>query len=299
MNLKEIYSENIVLKNGFTNEKKPIITFEIFPPKNIETTDSLQKLYKELEVLKNYNPALVSVTYGAGGSNKDLSFEIVKHLKRNMKFEVMPHFTCVCSSREHIGKSLNELESLNIENVLALRGDESKDIQVCYKDFKYASDLVRYVKYNTELSVAVAGYPEGHIDAPDIFTDIEHLKQKVDLGGDVVYTQLFFDNDKFFNFIQLACDAGVNVPIIPGILPILSYQQLEKMVKLTNVTIPKTLMDRIERFKDSTDDVKKLGVEFASYQCQQLIDSGVKGIHFYTLNKADSCAQILDNLSVY
>jgi methylenetetrahydrofolate reductase (NADPH) len=146
------------------------------------------------------------------------------------------------------------------------------------------------------LSVGVAGYPEGHIDALDLFADIENLKKKVDAGADAIYTQLFFNNDKFFSYVQLVRDAGIEVPIIPGIMPIISKKQVEKMTALANIGVPKSLWERIERCGDSPDDMKKLGIEFATIQCQQLIDAEVRGLHFYTLNKAYSTAQILENI---
>jgi methylenetetrahydrofolate reductase (NADPH) len=297
MRLKEIYSQRKTQKNMFFEEKLPVISFEVFPPKDDPDNAKTQGLYREFDLLKKFNPSLVSVTYGAGGSNREKSFDIVKTLCEK-DFTVMPHFTCVCSSKNEIEKQLQEINSLNIENILALRGDEPQDINVCHLDFKYANELVKYIKSNTDLSIAVAGYPEGHIDAPDLFTDIDNLKRKIDEGAEAIFTQMFFDNEKFYNYIHLVRDAGIDLPVVAGILPIISYQQIERMLTLAKVTMPVSLKNQLEKYKDNNADIKKLGIEFATYQCSQLFDTEVAGLHFYTLNKAHSVSEILENLSV-
>ncbi len=286
MNLKDIYSQ----------DNKTVISYEIFPPKNDETGEKTEKLYSEIAELNKFSPALISVTYGAGGSNKAQSLEIVQELCAK-KFNVMPHFTCVCSNKEQINKYLSELSKLNIENILALKGDEPQDCLVCHRDFRYANELVEYLKSETNFSIAVAGYPEGHIEAPDLQTDIKNLKRKINAGSDAIFTQMFFDNDKFFRYIELLEKENIKVPVIAGILPILSYQQLDKMLSLAKVTVPKKLMENLEKFKDNKDDIKKLGIDFATEQCAQLIENGVKGLHFFTLNKSYSVSNILKNLT--
>lgn len=285
MKLKDIYkSEN-------TN-----ISYEIFPPKNDINGDKMSRLFEEIELLKKFSPALISVTYGAGGSNKNNSFNIVKHLT-DCKLNVMPHFTCVCSSKKEIDSYLENLKTINIENILALRGDEPKDNNICYLDFRYANELVEYLRQITEFSIGVAGYPEGHILAPDIHTDIKNLKKKITAGADVIYTQMFFDNNKFFQYIELLEKENINIPVVAGILPILSYEQLEKMLSLAKITLPKKLMEKLDKYKDNKDDIKKIGIDFATEQCQELISNKVKGIHFYTLNKSYSTVKILKNLN--
>lgn len=285
MKLKEIY-----------NTERTQISYEVFPPKNDNDGCKTSKLFDEILSLKKYNPALVSVTYGAGGSNKDHSFEIVKYLSEK-KINVMPHFTCACSSKEQINSYLNDLKSLNLENILALRGDEPKDNTVCYLDFKYANELVEYLKIHTVFSIAVAGYPEGHISAPDLKTDIHNLKKKLNAGADVIFTQMFFDNNKLFQYADLLEKENINTPIVAGILPILSYEQLEKMLSLAKVTLPKKLIEQLEKYKDNKDDIRKVGIDFATEQCEELIANKIKGIHFYTLNKSYSTSKILDNLN--
>lgn len=285
MKLKNIYSQD-----------KTNISFEVFPPKDDFDGNKTDKLFEEIKILKKYNPALISVTYGAGGSNKDNSYNIVKSLVEQ-NINIMPHFTCVCSSKQQIDNYLNDLKDLNIENILALRGDEPQDNDICYLDFRYANELVEYLKYKTEFSVAVAGYPEGHISAPDLKTDIQNLKKKLTAGADVIFTQMFFDNDKLYNYIDLLEKENIMQPVVAGILPIISYKQLEKMLTLAKVTLPKKLTERLEKYKDNKDDIKKFGIDFATEQCQNLIENNIKGIHLYTLNKSFSASKILDNLN--
>lgn len=300
MKLKEIYSQNDVAENFFNcdffAQKKPIITFEVYPPKDDFDNSKLNKLICHLEKLKKFNPAFVSLTYGAGGSTQNSSIEIINRIQNELSINVMPHFTCVGTSKSDVENYLKEIFQFGIENILALRGDLPEGYSKNQGDFSYASELVEFVKSRNQLSIGVAGYPEGHIDCQNLQTDIQYLKKKVDLGADAIYTQMFFDNDKFFSFVQLARDAGISVPIIPGILPIMNYAQLDKMLSMARVTLPSALLNRLEKFKDSPDDIKKLGVEFASYQCQQLIDAEVSGLHFFTLNTSASVLQILENL---
>ncbi len=286
MKLKDIYSQS----------DKTVISYEIFPPKNDDTGEKTESLYQEINELNKFSPALISVTYGAGGSNKEHSLEIVKQLSAK-KFNTMPHFTCVCSNKEQINQYLDELNKLSIENILALKGDEPQDCLVCHRDFRYANELVTYLKSETNFSIAVAGYPEGHIDAPDLKTDIQNLKFKINAGSDAIFTQMFFDNEKFFKYLELLEKENIKTPVIAGILPILSYQQLDKMLSLAKVTLPKKLIDNLEKFKDNKDDIKKLGIDFATEQCAQLIENGIKGLHFFTLNKAYSVTNILKNLT--
>lgn len=288
MKLNEIYEGRVT-----TSKRIPKVSFEVFPPKGGEK--EFPALYQELNVLKKYNPALVSLTWGAGGNNNN-SMELVKSLLLDLKLNVMAHFTCICNSKENVEKHIKEIESLGIENVLALRGDEPQEIDVCHNDFRYANELVSFIKSKTDLSIAVAGYPEGHIEAPDLKTDIENLKRKVDCGADVIYTQLFFDNDKYFSYVENVRKQGIEIPIIPGIMPVISYKQVERMTSMARISVPAKLRENLEKFKDCPDDMKKFGIEYASVQCNKLIDSGVCGLHFYTLNKAYSTSHILDNI---
>lgn len=286
MNLKEIYKQ-----------KKIAISFEIFPPKNDTDGTKTNTLFNELEKLKQHNPSLISVTYGAGGSNRNESVEIIKRIQSELEITAMPHFTCVSTDKANIKKYLTEIESLGIKNILALRGDIPEQGQI-FDDFKHASELVEYIKAKSSLSVAVAGYPEGHIEAESLEKDIEFLKQKVDKGADIIYTQLFFNNDCFYEFIDKCAKVGIDIPIIPGIMPITNYKSIQKMISLCNVDIPKKLAEKFENNKDDNDYIKKIGIEYATEQCQDLVKSGIKGLHFYTLNKAEAVSKILENTDI-
>ncbi len=276
MKLREIY-----------NTDKTVISFEVFPPK-----ENSEKLLEEIKVLKEHNPAFISLTYGAGG-NENKSFELLKQIK-DTGINVMPHFTCITTTKENIEKNINTIINLNIENILALRGDIPENKELQKHDFNYASDLVEFIKHKNNLSIGVAGYPEGHIESPDLDTDINYLKAKVDKGADAIFTQLFFDNNNFYKFIDKTEKAGINIPIIPGIMPIISEKQVEKMVKLANITVPKNIQENISKLKDK--DLIEFGIEYATSQCEDLIKNGIKGLHFYTLNKSYSTNQILNNI---
>ncbi len=271
------------------------ISYEVYPPKYEDFEKKVESLIKELDELKKFNPLVVSVTYGAGGSNRENSLEIVKKILE-LGIDVMPHFTCVCSSKDYIEKYLKEIEALNIKHILALRGDKPQNIDVCYRDFKCAWELVDFIHQRTALDIAVAGYPEKHPRAKTLFDDIDNLKKKIDMGAKSIYTQLFFDNTNFYKFKQLCADADIDVPIIAGILPIISFSQLGKMAQLCDIQLPKTLIEQFEKFKDNKEDTIKAGIEFATMQCAELVNSGASGLHFYTLNKAHSTKEILENI---
>lgn len=296
MTLREIYSESVKNNNGGFCVKLPKVSFEIFPPKNDEDGSKLDKLMSHLKILKQYNPAFISLTYGACGTTQSASLDIIERVQKELGFEVMPHFTCVGSSKDFVKNYLKQIQDLNIKNILALRGDIPQGMEQKHFDFGHANELVEFIKSETDLSIGVAGYPEGHIDCDSLPLDLKNLKRKVDAGADAVFTQMFFDNEKFFSFIQLAKEADIETPIIPGILPIMSYGQLDRMLSMARVTLPKDLLEQLEKYKDNPADIKKIGIEFASSQCQQLIEAKVEGLHFYTLNTSSSIAPILDNL---
>lgn len=287
MRLSEIYK----------NTQKPVFSFEVFPPKGDNLDKKIENLFYELSKLAELKPALISVTYGAGGSNRDTSLEIVKELKTHLKQPVMPHFTCVCSSREYIKKYIEEIEELGILNILALRGDEPQNIDVCYRDFKSALELIEYLKNYSELEFAVAAYPEKHPKAITFDDDLNVLRKKQDLGAKVAYTQLFFKNDNYYKFHDTCIKKGINIPVIPGILPVASFSQLDRIVELSGVQIDKKTYEYFEKYKDSKEDTIKAGIEIASCQCQKLLEFGARGVHFYTLNKALSSTEVIKNIT--
>ena len=276
MKLSEIYSTH-----------KTIISFEVFPPKS-----EPEKLLKETAILANHNPAFISLTYGAGG-NENKSFNLLKNIK-DAGINVMPHFTCITSTKENIEKDIKKLTELGIENILALRGDIPQDKSLMKHDFHYANELVSFIKEKTNLSVGVAGYPEGHIESPDLKTDIDNLKRKVDAGADAIFTQLFFENGFFFDYVNRVRDAGITIPVIAGIMPVISKKQVNKMTSMANISVPKKLKEALEKYQDNA--LLDFGIEFATEQCRQLIKESVKGLHFYTLNKSYSTDKILRNI---
>lgn len=295
MKLEEIYLKQERANNNLFPPKKPVISFEVFPPKDdVENKNNL--IVKELKELSKYNPKLVSVTYGAGGSTKTNSLELTKLIKNEVKIDVMPHFTCKNASKGFIQDYLTEIESESIENVLALRGDIPLNEEILHHDFRYANELVDFIALRTNLSVAVAGYPEGHVESKTLKADIENLKKKVDAGAKVIYTQLFFDNAYFYSYVDLVRSVGINIPIVPGILPITNYNQLSRMISLCHVNVPLSLMDKLDKHKDDSNAVKEIGIDYAIKQSKQLIDAEVKGLHFYILNKCFPTNQILENI---
>ncbi len=293
MKLKKIY-----------NSKKPVMSFEIFPPKTKtpgEKESKMQVLLNELSLLSKYNPAFISVTYGAGGSTRENTFDLVLRVKNKLNIQPMPHFTCVGSSRDEILQYIKKFESNEIHNILALRGDPPKGQENFIKPsdgFEYANELVEFIKTNTTLGIGVAGYPECHPGCCSIEVDIQNLKRKVDSGAEAVITQLFYDNQCYFNFVEKARLQGINVPIIPGILPITSYNQLDKIVALSGCALPIEFKDNLEKNKDNPEMIQAIGLDFAVAQCGELLENGVPGIHFYTLNRAFAVKNVLDKLEI-
>jgi len=288
MELQEIYGQKYTQRIGNYSYTSPKISFEVFPPKN----GDISNLFEVVRELKKYNPVLLSLTCGAGGNGRDLSLELLRYFI-DLELNVMPHFTCVSSNCDDIEKHLVTIENLGIENILALRGDIPQGMNANFFDFCYANELVDFIHRKTTLSIGVAGYPECHIESENIHKDIENLKRKVDAGASAIFTQLFFNNDKFYSYLELVKNAGINIPVIAGIMPIRSLKQIQKMVEMTHVEIPDRLKNLLEKFPD---DAKKIGTEFTTNQCQDLLDSQVDGMHFFTLNHSEQVSEILDNI---
>ncbi len=274
-------------------KKRPLLSFEFFPPKKPE---SEYILHETVEVLSRFSPDFVSVTYGAGGSTRDNTLRWTLDIKEKYGLDVMMHLTCIASSRSDIQEIAITLKEYGISNILALRGDPPKDLpaDMLKDDFHFAFELVKYLRELNGFSVGVAGHPEGHLEAPSLEKDVEYLKKKVDAGASFVITQLFFDNRYFFDFMDRALAAGVTVPIIPGIMPIVDIGQVQKFTQMCGATVP----DPIVRDMDGQDpdDMMKIGVDYAVRQCRQLLDSGVAGLHFYTLNRNQAMERILEEI---
>jgi methylenetetrahydrofolate reductase (NADPH) len=278
-----------ILKN------KRTISFEFFPPKKEETESVLFETIKEL---KDYNPDFVSVTYGAGGTTTDKTMEWTRCMKEEHGLSTMMHLTSVAANHEKIDDIMDNLKKLKVDNILALRGDLPADMSKdqLSKEFKYANDLVEYIRKTTgdHFSIGVAGYPEKHPQASSMAEDIDNLKRKVDAGGDFIITQLFFDNFYFYDFMDKVRKAGINVPVIAGIMPILNIAQASKFTDMCGASIPKPLFNKMEG--KSAEEQFKIGIEYASKQCGGLWESGAEGLHFYTLNKHGATEAILDRI---
>jgi len=274
----------------------PIFSFEFFPPK---TEEGRSELFQTLRKVKALNPGYISVTYGAGGGTRDKTIEIVEQAKNVVGLESMAHLTCVGHSIEELKKILDELKSSKIENVVALRGDPPKG-ETSFKPnpngFKYASELTRFIHASYPFCIAVAGYPEGHIESPNKETDWNHLTEKVNAGADFIITQLFFDNRDFFTFEKQMREKDVNVPIIPGIMPITNFHQILRFTQMCGAKIPEKIITDLQPIQNDIPKVQQYGIEYATNQCRELISHGVPGIHFYTLNKSNSSQEIIRKL---
>ncbi len=276
------------------NKKKPVVSFEIFPPKPDYPVDTV---FNTLEKLKDLSPDFISVTYGAGGSNRERTVEIASTVKNRCDIECLSHLTCVCSSHHDIDLVLEDLKKNNIENILALRGDipQGYSATEAFTEFQYASDLVKHIKANTDCCIAAAAYPEGHIESNNIDKDIEFLKQKVNIGVDFLITQLFFDNALFYGFREKVLQTGIKVPISVGIMPVLNANQIKRITTLCGAAIPTKLAHIIAKYGDHNDDFEKAGIEYASNQVQDLLQNNVDGVHLYTMNKPEQITQIMHN----
>ena len=277
-------------------QNAPTFSLEFFPPK---TDTGLKNLYETLEDTRSLSPGFVSVTYGAGGTTRNKTLEIVKQIQQNFKIETMMHLTCIAHSNTELREILNELQKLNIENVIALRGDvpqTDKFSSSTKNQLTHAIELTQLIHENYPFCVAVAGYPEGHPETPDKKRDQKYLIEKIQAGADFVITQLFFNNEDFFKFQENLRNAKVKVPIVPGIMPITNIAQIERFTKMCGATLPKKLKQSLDSVKNDPQAVIQKGIEYATLQCEQLLKSGVPGIHFYTLNQSQSTKKIIQNL---
>jgi len=276
--------------------QKPAFSFEFFPPKDQAGVD---RLFETVARLQAYDPAYVSVTYGAGGSTRRLTVDLVTRIKRDVGLEAMAHLTCVGATRDDISAVLDQLQEGGIHNVLALRGDPEKGETTFVKSeggFGYASELAEFIRSRYDFCLAGACYPERHPESPSAEVDLENLKRKVLAGVDVLVTQLFFDSKDYFSFVARARAAGIQVPIIAGIMPITNLSQVKRFTALCGAAIPPPLLTRLEAAGNDLALVQQIGVEHATTQCRELIDGGVPGIHFYTLNRSPATVEVLERL---
>jgi methylenetetrahydrofolate reductase (NADPH) len=274
-------------------ERRPVFSFEFFPPKTDEGQRTLEGTLAEL---KEDQPEYVSVTYGAGGSTRERTVEITKWLKQDLGIEAMAHLSCVGESKERVAEILEELAAVGIENVLALRGDppRGQDEWTPHPGgLHYSTELIELIRERFDFCVGAACFPEVHPEAPDLSTDLRFAKQKVDAGASFLITQLFLDNELYFDFVDAARAAGITVPIIPGIMPITNYKQIKTITGMCGATLPGELERELNERADDGEAVAELGVAYATLQCSDLLARGAPGIHFYTLNRSPATRAIL------
>jgi methylenetetrahydrofolate reductase (NADPH) len=275
-----------------TTADEPVFSFEFFPPK---TDEGEQNLRAAISALRELEPAFVSVTYGAAGSGRGLTLELTKWIKRELGIEAMAHLSCVGSSRDELCVILDSLADAGIENVLALRGDPPRgetEWRPHPNGLRYSSELAALIA-NYPMSVGGACFPEVHPEAPDLASDLAFLKQKVEAGASFLITQLFFDNDLYFRFVEEARAAGIDVPILPGIMPITDVTQIKTITGMCGARIPEALLRQLEERAPFPSAVLQLGVSYATLQCAELLARGAPGIHFYTLNRSPATRAIL------
>ncbi|MBI5622894.1 MAG: methylenetetrahydrofolate reductase [NAD(P)H] [Elusimicrobia bacterium] len=276
---------------------RPVFSFEFFLPKTAEDTATLLNNIRELKKLE---PAFVTLTYGAAGTERGRTVETAGRIRNELGVETACHLTCISHTRAEINELLGRIRGLGIESIVALRGDKPRDMEVPppdRRDFGYANDLVSFIRRQDHgFSVAVAGYPEKHPEASSPEEDMRRLVDKVQAGGDWVMTQLFFDNSHYFDFVRRAREAGVTVPIVPGIMPVTSFSQLKRFMGLCGATIPARMAADLEAIQADPEAVVRYGIEHGTRQCRELLDRGAPGIHFYTLNRSRSTREILGEL---
>lgn len=290
------------------SNSKPSLSFEFFPPRS-ET--AWEELYETIRNLESLHPSFVSVTYGAGGTTRELTHDLVLRIKQTTSIPPVPHLTCVGHTREEITSILERYAAAGVSNVLALRGDPPKD-QPDYDwstgDFRHAADLVAFIReFNRSgahpdprgFGIGVAGFPEGHPATPNRMLELEHLKAKADAGADYICTQLFFDNHDFLDFRDRCQLAGIDIPIIAGIMPVTSLQGMKRMAELAaGARYPAKLIRTLNRASSSPESVERAGIHYAAEQCASLLNEGIDGIHFYTLNKSHATREIFKSLGL-
>lgn len=279
------------------NEKKPLVSLEIFPPKR---DYPIETIYNTIDELNDLKPDFFSVTYGAGGSTKDTTVEITSHIKDKYNLSSLAHLTCLTSTKDEIDNILFSLKEKKVRNILALRGDypnemTSKDID--NKTYKNAIDLINHIKQDNDFCIGGACYPEKHLEAKTLEEDLFYLKEKVNAGLDFLITQLFFDNELFYNFKNKAEKLGIDVPVIAGVLPVLNKNQVKRIISLTGCSLPKKFRRILNKYEHNPEALKEAGIAFAIEQIVDLISWGIDGVHIYTMNKSNATRRMLKNIS--
>lgn len=279
--------------NTLFQKKRPVISFEIFPPKR-DTT--IQNIDSTLEILSDLKPDFISVTFGAGGSiTNNLTIEIADKIKNKYNIEPLVHLTCINHTKDEIHKIISQLKNIGIENILALRGDKNPDAEPKY-DFCYASDLVEFIKEYSYFSISGACYPEGHLEAADRIEDIRNLKKKVDSGVTHLITQLFFDNNLFYTFQENLKIAGIDVPVEAGIMPVINKAQIEKMVTLCGASLPNRFKKIMNKYENNKEALFDAGMAYAVSQIVDLLANDIDGIHIFTMNNPIVAKRICESI---
>lgn len=279
-----------ILKN------KKTLSFEVFPPKK-DNLEDINKLFRTIDLLRVYKPDYISVTYGAGGNNTKNTVMIADYLKNHAGIEPLAHLTGGPSTKDDIDTVCKELKERGIENILALRGDKPKDLDIPYcETFAHATDLMEYIEKDNDFCLAGAIYPEGHPESGSLADDLMNMKKKQDAGASFFVTQLFYDNDYFYRLIREARKIGITIPIIPGIMPLTTASQVERTMKMTGAAIPLSLRAMIERYKDDKATIREIGINYAVSQILDLLANDVEGIHIYIMNNFDNAKEILDKI---
>lgn len=279
-------------------QKKRTLSFEVFPPVR---EGKLESLFQTISELKELKPDFISVTYGAAGGTRDKTIEIASRVKNEMNSEALAHLTCVASTRDDISRILEDMQKQGIENILALRGDPPKGEEKFVKPaggFGFANELVEFIKQHNGFCIGVAGYPEGHPEASSLDDDLKNLKRKVNAGADFIITQLFFHNDDFYRFRDRTLALKIEVPVIPGIFPILNYRQILRITELCGAKIPSALGEKLCRLQDKPEDIEKYGIEYARNQAYDLIRNEVHGLHICTMNQSRAARRIVRELGL-
>ena len=279
-----------ILKN-----KHPVLSFEVFPPK---TSDSFESVKSATEKIAQLHPDFMSVTYGAGGGTSTYTLSIAENLKNQYNVTTVAHLTCVSSTKEAVGNQLQKLKEAKIENILALRGDIPEGLEDRSQwSYHYANELITDIKAAGDFCIGGACYPEGHVESETVAEDIRHLKQKVDAGCDFLTTQMFFDNNVFYNFLYKIREAGITVPVIAGIMPVTNGKQIKRICQLSGTYLPQRFKQIVDTFGSNPDAMKQAGIAYATEQIIDLYANGIPAVHVYSMNKPEVAAKIKENLS--
>jgi methylenetetrahydrofolate reductase (NADPH) len=283
-------------KDYFGSARGPVVSFELFPPKTDKAFESLRSALPRLAALA---PSYMTVTYGAMGSTRERTLEVAALIRRQHGVETASHLTCVGATREEIDAQLERIRAEGIENIVALRGDPPQGQErfvAVDGGFRHGNELVAHIRGRGGFGIAVAGYPEKHIEAPDVETDLHNLKRKVEAGADIVITQLFYENADYFRFVERVRALGLKLPVVPGLLPIQSLAQIQRIAGLCGAKIPAALLAELEAAGVDEAAVRDAGARWALEQCRELLARGAPGVHFYVLNRAEQMERIIGAL---